>query len=187
MIIPLGSLWLPIVLSAVFVFVASSLVHMILPWHKSDYPRLADEERARTAIGALALPPGDYIIPRPADRAGMNSPEFRKKLETGPVLVMTVRPNGAPGMGRSLGLWFVYCLVMSIFAAYIASRALGPGAPYRGVFRFAGATAFIGYAAALWQFSIWWGRKWSTTIKSTIDGLIYACLTAGTFGWLWPH
>ena len=58
---------------------------------------------------------------------------------------------------------------------------------YLRVFRFAGATAFIGYAVALWQMSIWYRRAWSTTIKATVDGLIYALLTAGTFGWLWPR
>jgi hypothetical protein len=35
--------------------------------------------------------------------------------------------------------------------------------------------------------SIWYSRAWINTIKSTIDGLIYALLTAGTFGWLWPR
>jgi hypothetical protein len=25
------------------------------------------------------------------------------------------------------------------------------------------------------------------SLRNTIDGLILACLTAGTFGWLWPH
>jgi len=71
-------------------------------------------------------------------------------------------------------------------AAYIAGRALEPGAHYLSVFRFAGATAFFGYAFALMQQSIWYKRAWGTTFKSTFDGLIYALLTAGTFGWLWP-
>ena len=34
----LAALWLPILLSAVIVFVASSLIHMVSGWHKSDYP-----------------------------------------------------------------------------------------------------------------------------------------------------
>ena len=55
------------------------------------------------------------------------------------------------------------------------------------VFRLAGTVAFIGYALALWQMSIWYRRQWRTTIVSTIDGPIYAGLTAGTFGWLWPR
>jgi hypothetical protein len=74
-----------------------------------------------------------------------------------------------------------------VFAAYLASRALPPGAPYLEVFRFAGCTAFVGYTLALWQMTIWYRRALGTTIRSTIDGLIYALLTAGVFGWLWPH
>jgi uncharacterized membrane protein (DUF4010 family) len=108
-------------------------------------------------------------------------------MEAGPVLVMTVMPRGKMTMGRNLALWFVYCVVVSYFAAYIASRALAPGAHYLEVFRFAGATAFIGYSVALWQMSIWYRRAWSSTIKATVDGLIYACLSAGFFGWLWPR
>ena len=102
-------------------------------------------------------------------------------------MVVTVLPAGPMSMGRNLGLWFAYCLVVSVFAAYIASRALPPEAPYLEVFRFAGATAFIGYALALWQMSIWYRRSWLTTIKATVDGFIYALLTAGVFGWLWPR
>ncbi len=75
---------------------------------------------------------------------------------------------------------------MSIFAAYIASRAVDPGADYLAVFRFVGTSAFIGYALALWQDAIWWDRAVSSTLKSTLDGLIYGLLTAGVFGWLWP-
>jgi hypothetical protein len=180
-------LWLPVLLSAVFVFVASSILHMAIPWHKGDYRPLPDQERARDAIRALNIPPGDYLVPCPTSREDMKSPQFRQKFEQGPVLVATIMPPGKMGMGRQLGLWFLYCLTVSVFAAYIAARALPAGAHYRAVFRFAGATAFIGYSAALWQFWIWYRRSFVVTLKSTIDGLIYACLTAGTFGWLWPR
>jgi hypothetical protein len=54
------------------------------------------------------------------------------------------------------------------------------------VFRFAGATAFIGYAVALWQMSIWWGRSWGMTARTTLDGVIYSLVTAGIFGAMWP-
>jgi hypothetical protein len=185
--ISLTALWLPILLSAVIVFVASSLIHMVLPWHKSDYPKMPNEEKAMDALRALAIPPGDYMVPRPASMQDMKSQEFLEKMKKGPVMIVTVRPNGPMSMGRNLGLWFVYSMVISFFAAYIASRALPAGAHYLQVFRFAGATAFIGYSAALWQMSIWYQRAWSITIKSTIDGLIYGMLTAGTFGWLWPR
>jgi hypothetical protein len=183
----LTALWLPILLSSVLVFVASSIIHMLLPWHRSDYPKVPDEDKVRDALRPFAIPPGDYMIPRCDSPAEMKTPEFAAKLNAGPVMVITVLPNGQFSMGRNLVLWFIYCLIVGLFAAYVASRALAPGAPYPRVLQLVGATAFIGYALALWQMSIWYRREWSTTIKATVDGLIYAMLTAGTFGWLWPH
>ena len=182
----LSALWLPILLSAVFVFVASSLIHMVSPWHKTDYPKMANEAEVMDALRPLGIPPGDYFFPRPASRDDMKSPAFAEKITRGPVAMLTVMPGGM-SMGRNLSLWFVYLVVMSVFSAYVAGRALPPGVPYLRVFQLAGATAFIGYSAALWQMSIWYHRAWTTTIKSTVDGLIYAMLTAGTFGWLWPR
>ena len=182
----LSALWLPILVSAVFAFVASMILHMTA-WHHSDYPRLPNEDKVMDALRPLAIPPGDYFIPRPASRADMRSPAFDEKMKKGPVVVFTVMPNGPMSMGRMLGMWFVYCLVVSFLAAYITGRALAPGTSYLHVFRFAGATSFIAYSVGLWQMSIWYRRSWTTTIKATIDGLIYGLLTAGAFGWLWPR
>jgi hypothetical protein len=117
----------------------------------------------------------------------MRTPEFVEKMNQGPNVVMTVMPNGPYSMGKQLLQWFIYLLVVSLFAAYIAGRALPVGSPYLSVFRFAGATAFVAYSLALWPMSIWYRRSWSTTVKSTIDGLLYGLLTAGMFGWLWPR
>jgi len=183
----LSALWLPILLSAVGVFVVSSVIHMASPWHKSDYPKMPNEDKVMDALRPLAIPPGDYMVPRPASRDDMRSPAFADKLKKGPVMVLTVMPNGPMSMGTNLALWFAYCLVVGALAAYVAWHALPPGATNRAVFRFVGATSFIGYSVALWQMSIWYRRAWSTTIKATIDGVIYALLTACTFGWLWPR
>jgi hypothetical protein len=180
-------LWLPILLSAVIVFIASSIIHMAPLWHKNDYPKLKNEEKVREAIRPLELSVGDYIIPRAESSFEMRSPEFTKKMTEGPVLMLSVWPNEPPTMGKSLTLWFLYCVVVGIFAAYIAGRALPSGTDYLQVFRFAGCTAFLGYTVAQWQQSIWWRRPWGITIKHTLDGLIYALLTAGVFGWLWPR
>jgi hypothetical protein len=182
--IGLTSLWLPIVLSAVLVFIASSIIHMLLGYHANDYVATPDEEKVRAAL--RGIPPGDYVVPHASTPAAMKTPEYRQKMTEGPAAFITIGPTGEWSMGRSLGLWFVYCLAVSVAAAYIAGRALGPDANYLEVFRFAGATAFIGYAVALWQGVIWYRRSVSATLKSTLDGLIYALLTAGTFGWLWP-
>ena len=117
----------------------------------------------------------------------MRSREFKDKLAQGPVVVLTVMPNGMMSMRRNLLQWFVFLIVVSIFCAYIASRTLPAGAAYLRVHQVVGATAFIGYALALCQLSIWYRRSWSLTLKGLLDGLIYGALTGGTFGWLWPH
>jgi len=183
----LNMLWLPILLSSVIVFVASSLIHMASPWHKSDYPKVPDEDGLRAAVGPLSIPPGDYMVPRPAGRAEMGSPEFAEKIKTGPNLIITVLPNGPWSMSRNLILWFLYLVAVGMFSACTAARQLPVGAEYLTVFHVVAVIAFIGYTLALWQMSIWYRRAWSTTVKATIDGLIYALLTAGTFGWLWPR
>lgn len=183
----LQSLWLPILLSSVVVFIASSLIHMVLPWHKSDYPKLPNEDKVMDSLRPFAIPPGDYMVPRPSTRQDLRTPEFLEKMKKGPVMVLTILPSGSMSMGRNLALWFVYLFVVGVFSGYVTGRALPNGAPYLEVFRFAGATAFIAYSAALWQMSIWYRRAWSITVKATVDGLIYALLTAAIFGWLWPR
>ncbi len=184
--VSITSLWLPILLSAVIVFVASSIIHMVLPYHRKDFGKVPSEDEVMDALRKFNIPPGEYVIPCAGSPKEMGTPEFIEKIKKGPAAFMTVMPSGPPSMGMSLVQWFVYCIVVGIVAAYITGRALEPGAHYLGVFRFAGCTAFTGYALALLQNSIWYKRSWSTTLKSVFDGLVYALLTAGTFGWLWP-
>ena len=183
----LDALWLPILLSSVIVFVVSSAIHMLPLWHKNDFPPLPDQAKVMDALRPFAVPPGDYMMPRPSSMKEMKSPEFIETMNRGPVMMLTVMPNGVMSMGRNLVLWFLYSAVVGFFAAYVAGRALPVGANYLEVFRFVGSIAFVGYSMALWQMSIWYRRAWSSTIKSTVDGLIYGLLTAGTFGWLWPR
>jgi hypothetical protein len=185
--VSLSALWLPILVAAVIVFVASSVIHMAPLWHRNDFPKMPREEEVLKALRPLAIPPGDYFVPRPGNREEMNSPEYQEKLTKGPIAVMTVLPNGMFNMTKNLAQWFVFLLVVGFFVAYITSRALGAGAPYLKVFQIAGATAFIGYSLALCELSIWYRRSWGLTLKAAFDGLIYASLTAGAFGWLWPH
>ena len=185
--VSLMSLWLPILLSAIFVFVASSVIHMVLPYHHSDYRKLPSEDEAMDALRRLNISPGDYMMPRPGGGADMRSPEFIAKMTRGPVAMMTVMRPGTMNMGKNLAQWFVYSLVVSLFSGYITSRAVGPGTDYLEVFRFVSTSAFMGYSLGLIPFSIWYQRNWMTTWKSVFDGLVYACVTAGTFGWLWPR
>jgi hypothetical protein len=183
----LAALWAPILLSAVLVFVVSSLIHMVLQYHKGDFKKLPNEDAVMDALRKFAIPAGDYHMPFCSSAKDMKSPEFTEKMVKGPVALMTVLKNGKPGMGKSLVLWFLYSVVVSIFAAYICDRAVGPGANYLSVFRFVGCSAFMGYSLALAQNSIWYGRNWGATIRYMFDGFIFALVTAGTFGWLWPR
>jgi hypothetical protein len=188
-------LWLPILLAAVAVFIASLIIHMVLPYHRSDVGRMPAEDEVLGAIRRSGARPGEYALPH-ATMKEMSSPEYVAKRSAGPVALVTVMPGGPPAFGTPMAAWFVYSIVVSIFAGYIAARAVagGPAVPvaaqplpdYLDVFRFAGTAAFVGYGLGIWQHSIWWGRPWTTTAKSTFDALIYALLTAGIFGWLWP-
>ena len=181
------ALWLPIVVSAVVVFVVSSLIHMALKYHNNDFGKLANEDKVMDALRALNIPPGEYILPKAEGMKEMRSPEFKAKMEKGPGVLMTIWPGSKPSMGMPLTQWFIYTLIIGVFAAYVAGRALPAGAPYLAVFRFAGFTAFACYAVANWQATIWWKQSWRRLITGTLDGLIYSLLTAGVFGWLWPR
>jgi hypothetical protein len=183
----LGSLWLPIFASSLIVFFASSVIHMAPLWHRRDYPAVPNQDRVMDALRPFDLPPGDYMMPRAGGAEEMRSPEFMEKMRRGPVAMLTVIPSGPWQMGTQLGQWFLYTLAVSVFSAYVAGRALAPGADYLQVFRFVGTTAFLSHSVALWQMSIWYKRAWSLTLKATLDGLIYALLTAGIFGALWPR
>jgi nucleoside recognition membrane protein YjiH len=181
------TLWLPILLSAVIVFVASSVIHMVIPFHKSDYRKLPDEEKVLDSLRTSGVTPGRvYVFPFTTHKE-MKSPETVEKFKRGPIGLLTIRPSGAPNLGKFLGQWFVYCVVVGIFTAYLTGRTLPPGTQYLEVFRIAGTAAFVGYSLALIQNAIWKGETWGVTFKHLIDGVIYGLLTAGIFGWLWPR
>lgn len=184
--VSLTALWLPIVLSAVIVFFASSLMHMLLPYHRSDYQKLPDEDKLLAALRAAGLKRGLYVFPH-CTHDRMKSPEVVEKYKQGPVGMLTVLPNGPPVMAKFLGLWFAFCLLIGFFVAYLTGRTLAPGANYLEVFRVVGTAAFLAYGLGNLSNGIWKGQTWSVTIKEVIDGLVYALLTAGTFGWLWPR
>lgn len=186
MVIPITSLWLPILVAAVLAFALSSIIHMFLTYHKNDFRPLPDEGRVQDALRAFNLPPGDYVLPYAAGPDAMKSEEYRQKVEKGPSAVITVLRPGLFNMGSTLMQWFAYCLLVGIVTAYLAGRMVSPGADYLQVFRVTGTVSFACYAMALMQRSIWYGQNWPSTLKSMFDGLLYAAATAGAFGWLWP-
>ncbi len=175
-------LWLPILVSAVVVFVMSALVWTVLPWHKSDFSKTGDEEAVRSALKGSS--PGFYMVPYCMDPAELKNDAVAKKYTEGPQAYITILPNGLPKMGGKLALSFVNNLIVGIVCAYVVSRTLAPAAPYLEVFRIAGTVAFVAYGLGYIQDSIWFGRPWSITAKSFFDALLYALLTGGVFGWL---
>jgi len=181
------SLVVPILVASVIVFIASSVIHMFTPLHKGDLKRVPNEDGVMSALRPFNLAPGDYAMPLASSMAAMGSAEFHAKMAAGPVVMMTVRPSGKFTMTPNLIQWFIYSIVVSLFAGYVAGVALAPGADYLKVFQIAGCVAFTGYALGLAQASIWGGKNWGTTLRGMADGLLYGLLTGGTFGWLWPN
>jgi hypothetical protein len=185
--VPISSLWIPILLSAVIVFITSSITHIVLSYHRNEYKKFPDEDGVSEAIRKSNVPPGFYAFPYSASPKEMKSPEIVEKFKRGPVALLIMFPNGPAPMGRYLTLWFLYCVLIGIFVAYLTGRTTASGAPYLSVFRLAGTIAFLGYGVGHILNSIWMGQRWSATIKHLFDGFMYALLTAGTFGWLWPR
>ena len=159
---------------------------MATPWHKGDFKKIPNEDAALNALRPFNVPPGDYMAPRPASMRDMGSAEFKAKREKGPVVMMTVFPNGPVSMTGNLIGWFLFSVVVSFFTAYVAGVALPKGTDYLKVFQIAGTVSFMGYSLGQVPQSIWYRKDWGTTIRSMIDGLIFGLMTAGTFGWLWP-
>jgi len=184
--VPLTALWLPILLSAVIVFIASSIMHMFLPYHRSDYQRLPEEDKVLGMLRPIGLKRGLYVFPFCTHKE-MNTPAAIEKYNQGPVGMLTMFPSGPPVMPKFLGMWFVYCLLIGFFVAYLTGRTVAPGTPYLAVFRVAGTAAFLAYGVGHLSNSIWAGQPWSVTMKHVLDGLVFGLLTAGTFGWLWPR
>ena len=180
------SLWLPVLISAVLAFVVSSIIHMVLKYHKADVGACPDEAKVMDALRPFKIPPGNYMVPHASSHEETKSPAFIEKMNSGPVAIVTVFPNGPIAMGKSLALWFGYCLVVGAVSGYVAGLTIGPGAEYLTVFRVVSTVAFAGYSLAILQSAIWWGRGWGYTLRTMFDGLIYALLTGGAFGWLWP-
>jgi hypothetical protein len=184
--VTLAALWLPIVLSSVIVFVASSIMHMLLPYHRGDYRQLPEEDKLLVALRTVGLQRGLYIFPYGTHK-DMKSPAMIEKYKQGPVGMITVFPSGPPAMPKFLGQWFAYTLIIGFFVAYLTGRTVAPGANYLVVFRVAGTAAFLAYGLGNLSNGIWKGQPWGMTLKEVIDGLVFGLLTAGTFGWLWPR
>ncbi len=178
------SLWLPILLSAIAVFVASSVVWMVLQYHNSDWKKLPHEEAVRAALKGVT--PGSDSIPHSAHNKERADPAWQAKFAEGPVAMFTVSTHGSIKMGKQMGQWFGYCVIVSALVAYVAGTTLSAGTAGMKVFQVTATVAVLAYAGAAASQSIWFGQPWSRTTKDLLDGVIYGHITAGIFAWLWP-
>lgn len=184
---PFGSLWLPVVVSAALVWIASAIAWMALPHHKSDFAKLPSEDGVSDALRKLSLTPGQYLLPYMGDMKAMKDPAFVKRLEQGPIAMFRVRPNGVPTMGKNLAVYFLYCVLVSFVTGYVARHTLRPGAAGLDVFRLTGTIAIASYTLASIPESIWMWRPWHVTWKGACDTIVYGMITGATFACLWPR
>lgn len=179
------SLWLPILLSAIAIYITSSVIHMALPYHRSDYTGLPNEDQVLDSLRSAG--PGNYMAPYCASAAAMREPAFKEKMARGPVVSLYVKAGGGFDLPGTLARWFGYVLLVCILAAYVSSRTLQAGADYLMVFRVTGFAVFLAIGGGTPIHCIWYGQKWSTCAKSVFDALLYGLLAGGVFGWLWPR
>lgn len=181
------TLWLPILLSAVVVFVISSLIHMVVKWHASDYRGFSNEEAVRDAIRAGNPAPGRYVIPVCRDMKDMASEAQQQKYRDGPVGQVVLMPNGVPNIGKSLGLWFLFSLAIAVIAALLATQIWGlDPARDRAAAKLVGAVSFLAYGFGTITETIWGGRPISSSVKYLLDSALYSVGSAFVFYWLWP-
>jgi hypothetical protein len=182
----LDQLWIPILLSAVLVFAASSLIHMVFKWHNSEYHGFANEDEVRAAIRKSNPAPGQYMIPYCMDPKDMGKPEMIAKFKEGPDGFISLVKPGAPSMGKPLVLWFILTLVIAIVTGYLAAHTVPVGAGFLAVARVVSLVTFVAYAGGSVSNAIWMGKTPSAALKECLDAFIYGLVTACAFGWLWP-
>ena len=182
----LTQLWLPILASAIAVFVASSLVHMVIKWHNSDYRKLPNEEEARATLRSVATAPGMYFIPHCPDMKEMQKPENIQKFVDGPIAMMTIRPPGKPSMGAPLAQWFVLNVFVAAIGAYVACYMLPPIPSFLAACRPMAVVTFMSYAVGALSNGVWYGKPWPVVVKELLDAAIYATVAGCVFAWLWP-
>ncbi len=178
-------LWMPILVSAVFVFIVSSVLHTVLvAWHGSDCQGLKAEADVMRALRDAGDEPGEYMMPYSASMEEMKSPEYCAKMNEGPVGRVTIMAGNSFHMGSALVKWFGLSLVISVMCAYVTTFASSTPYDYIHIFRLTGVTAFCAYSFGYIHNYVWAGTPAKVAIKFVVDGLLYSLVTAGTFGWL---
>ena len=180
-----AQLWLPVLISAVLVFVLSAASHMVLPWRRNEWGRITEFGALQAALRGLG--PGLYAFPSAPDRRDQMKPEWTERWAKGPSGWLTVAPPGPIRMGRNMGLSLLAFLFVAFSVAYVTFHSLGPAPRALAVFRVVGTVAFLSFGFGPVFNSIWYHRPWTAYAADLIDALLFALVMAATFGWLWPR
>ncbi|MFT5423344.1 MAG: hypothetical protein ACI89L_001121 [Phycisphaerales bacterium] len=184
--IALIDLWIPILVSAIACFVASSIIWMALPHHKADIQALPDEDAFNGAVGGLGLKPGLYMFPNCQGTEGHKSEAFQARWKAGPWGTINVL-GAQPSFGKNLAITFVEMLLISVIVAYLASTAMEDNAGGRDIARFMFTGAFLGYVLGGFSVDAFLGKPTRFVITGVFDSLVYAAVTAVVFVFLWPE
>lgn len=185
------ALWLPILLSAVGVWIVAAIVWMALPHHKRDFIAIphtdgGGEEAFMEAVRTLGIKPGNYVFPDFRGREAMKSQRVQKALSEGPVGHLSLWPTPLTMGGKMIGTFVVY-LMVSILVAYLASITLPKPAAFARVFQVVGTAGILAYSFSFIPNAIWFGSYRRTIIASIIDGIVFGLITGAIFAWRWPH
>lgn len=183
--VSLAQLWLPILIATVCVFFASSIIWMVLPYHKPDIRFLPNEAEFDAAIGKLDIAPGFYMYPNCQNAKDMKSEAFQTRWKSGPwgtINVMGQQPNFAMNLLKT----FIAYGVITIIVAYLAGIALAPGADYMEVFRVVATAGILGHCMGALAGSFFMGTPTRFILTCFIDGVIFALITAGVMASMWP-
>lgn len=183
--VSITQLWLPILIATVCVFFASSIIWMLLPYHKPDIKAIPNEAEFDEAINKLGIAPGFYMYPNCQNAKDMKSEAFKARWESGPwgtINVMGHQPNFAMNLLKT----FIAYGLITVMVAYISGMALGPGADYMDVFRVVATAGILGHCMGALAGSFFLGTPTRFIVTCFIDGVIFALITAGVFASMWP-
>ena len=176
------SLWLPILLSSIGLFIASFIAWTLLPHHKGDFSQIPDEDAFLETLRAMNITQGQYMFPYCGTPEIRNSEEFKQKEQQGPNGLINVFP-GACNMGMNMLCTYIFFLCVSFCLAYLATLGLQPGDDFMKVFRFVGTAGILAFCAGGIQGAIWFQRKIAMDL---LDGIVYGLITGAIFAALWP-
>ncbi len=184
LIVSMAELWMPILTTAVVVFILSCLAWTISPHHKPEYRKLAAEPGFLDALRTLNIPAGGYFFPY-VDGAGMKTEEGKRLMNEGPWGRMRLYGK-KPGMGGSMLGSFVLYLVVSAAIAFVGTMTIPAGAGFGDVLRVLGTVGVLSYSVAVIPQIIWFERQWSVFFTHLFDGVVFGLATGLVFAWMWP-